>query len=145
MKTFLQGTKTESQSGKDQSGKSEKSEKDQSETGQSRKDLIFLQLKVWIKKNICNLRTSEIPNYVSYEGKHFEGNCSGVNKKRINKNDNFYNTRQKLRVNNPLRIIVEQLNINSLRNKFDPHCSIFKQAKLIYFWFLEPKLMILFP
>ena len=50
MKTFLQGTKTESQSGKDQSGKSEKSEKDQSEQGQSRKDLIFLQVKVWIKK-----------------------------------------------------------------------------------------------
>ena len=34
---------------------------------------------------------------------------------------------KKLRVNNPLRIIVGQLNINSIRNKFDALCSIFKQ------------------
>ena len=89
--------------------------------------LIFLQVKVKIKKNICNLRTSEIPNYVAYEGKHLESNCSGVNKNSINKNDNFCNTLQKLRVNNPLRIIVGQLNINSIRNKFDALCSILKQ------------------
>ena len=41
--------------------------------------------------------------------------------------DNFCNTLQTLRVNNPLRIIVGQLNINSIRNKFDALCSIFKQ------------------
>ena len=29
--------------------------------------------------------------------------------------------------NNPLRITVGQLNINSIRNKFDALCSIFKQ------------------
>ena len=79
------------------------------------------------KKNICNLRTSEIPNCVTYECKHLESNCSGVNKNGINKNDNFCNTLQKPRVNNPLRIIVGQLNINSIRNKFDALCSIFKQ------------------
>ena len=44
---------------------------------------------------MCNLRTSEIPNYVTYEGKHPESNCSGVNKNSINKNDNFCNTLQK--------------------------------------------------
>ena len=49
---------------------------------------------------------------------------SVVNKNGINKNVNSCNTLQKLRVNNPLRIIVEQLNINSIRNKFDVHCSI---------------------
>ena len=79
------------------------------------------------KKKLCNLKTSEIPNYVTYEGKHLESNCSGVNKNSIYKNDNFCNTLQKLRVNNPLRIIVGQLNINSIRNKFDALCSIFKQ------------------
>ena len=76
---------------------------------------------------MCNLRTSEIPNYVTYEGKHLESNCSGVNKNSINKNDNFCNTLQKLIVNNPLRIIVGQLNINSIRNKFDALCNVFKQ------------------
>ena len=39
----------------------------------------------------------------------------------------YYNTLQKLRVNNPLRIIVGQLNISSIRNKFDALCSIFQQ------------------
>ena len=29
--------------------------------------------------------------------------------------------------NNPLRIIVGQLNVNSIRNKFDALCSIFEQ------------------
>ena len=73
------------------------------------------------------MRTSEIPNYVTYEGKHLESNCSGVNKNSINKDDNFCNTLQKLGANNPLRIIVGQLNINSIREKFDTLCSIFKQ------------------
>ena len=79
------------------------------------------------KKNICNLRTSEISNYLTYERQHLESNCSGVNKNSINKNGNLCNTLQKLRINIPLRIIVGQLNINSVRNKFDALCSIFKQ------------------
>ena len=83
--------------------------------------------KILNKKNICNLRTSEIPNYVTYECKHLESKCSGINKNGINKNDNFSNTLQKLRVNNPLKIIVGQLNTNSIRNKFDALCSVFKQ------------------
>ena len=37
------------------------------------------------------------------------------------------NTLQKLRVNNPLKIIAGQLNISSIKNKFNPLCSIFKQ------------------
>ena len=37
------------------------------------------------------------------------------------------NTLQKLRVNNPLKIIAGQLNISSIKNKFDALCSIFKQ------------------
>ena len=53
--------------------------------------------------------------------------CSGVNKNGINKYVSSCNTLQKLRVNNSLRIIVGQLNINSIRNKFDALCSIFKQ------------------
>ena len=57
--------------------------------------LIFLQIKVWIKKNVCNLITSEIPNYLTYEGKHLESNSSGAKK-----NANSCNTLQKLRVNN---------------------------------------------
>ena len=65
------------------------------------------------KKNTFNLRTSEIPNYIIY------GQAS--------KNNNSYNNLQKLRINNPLRVIVEQLNIISIRNKFDTLCSIFKQ------------------
>ena len=64
---------------------------------------------------------------LSLEGKHLESNGPGVNKNSINKNDNFCNTLQKLRVNNPLRIIVGQLNMNSIRNKFDALCSIFQQ------------------
>ena len=71
-----------------------------------------------------------IPNYITHGGKHLENNCSGVNKHGIkNKNDHSCNTLQKLRVNNPLRIIVGQLNINSIRNKYKygtPY-SIFKQ------------------
>ena len=43
-----------------------------------------------------------------------------------NKNGNSYNTLKKLRVNDPLRIILGQLNINSIRNKFDALYSIFK-------------------
>ena len=50
-------------------------------------------------KSAFNLRTSENRNY-------------------INKDDNSCNTPRKLGVNNPLRIFVEQLNINSKRNKF---------------------------
>ena len=75
------------------------------------------------KKHICYLKTFEIPNSITYEGKHPESNCSGVKKNGINKNDNSCNTLQKLRVNNPLRIVAGQLNISSTRNKF---CNIFK-------------------
>ena len=78
------------------------------------------------EKNICNLRNSEIPNYVTYEGKHLESNCSRVNKNGINKNDNSCNTLQKLRVNNPLIIIVGQLNINCIRKKSGDLWNIFK-------------------
>ena len=69
-------------------------------------------------KNAFNLRTSENRNYISYASKRLENNCSGVNKNYINKDDNSCNTPRKLGVNNPLRIFVEQLNINSKRNKF---------------------------
>ena len=65
--------------------------------------------------------------FIGYEGKHLESNCSGVNKNGINKNDSSCNTLHKLRVNNSLRIIVGQLNINSRRNKFDALCRIFKR------------------
>ena len=74
-----------------------------------------------MKKNVCNLITSEIPNYLTYEGKHLESNSSSAKK-----NANSGNTLQKLRVNNPLRIIIGQLNISSVRNKFDALCNIFK-------------------
>ena len=83
-----------------------------------------------ILKIYIQLRTSVIPNYVNHGGKHLENNCSGVNKHDIkNKNDHSCNILQKLRVNNPLRIIVGQLNINSIRNKYKcgSLCSIFKQ------------------
>ena len=50
---------------------------------------------------MCNLRTSEIPNCITYEDKRLESNCSGVNKNGMNKIDNFCNTLQKLRVSNP--------------------------------------------
>ena len=66
--------------------------------------------------------TSKIPNYITYEGKHMESNCSGVNKNDINKNDNSCSGLPKLRVNNPLRMIVGQLNI--MEQAF---CSIFQQ------------------
>ena len=69
-------------------------------------------------KSAFNLRTSENRNYISYVSKRLENNCSGVNKNYINKDDNSCNTPRKLGVNNPLRIFVEQLNINSKRNKF---------------------------
>ena len=75
------------------------------------------------KKHICYLKTFEIPNSITYEGKHLESNCSGVKKNGINKNHNSCNTLQKLRVNNLLRIVAGQLNISSTRNKF---CNIFK-------------------
>ena len=42
------------------------------------------------------------------------------------------NTLQKLRVNNPLKIIAGQLNISSIKNKFNPLCSIFKQKINIF-------------
>ena len=74
-----------------------------------------------------NLTTFEILNYITYEGKHLENNCSRVNKNSINENNNFCNTLQNFRVKNPLKIIVGQLNINAIRNKFDALCSIFKQ------------------
>ena len=45
-------------------------------------------------KTICNLRTSDIPNYVTYEGKHLESKCSGRIKNGNNKNDNSCNTLQ---------------------------------------------------
>ena len=83
-------------------------------------------------------------NYVTYEGKHLESNCSGVNKNSIYKNDNFCNTIQKLRVNNPLRIIAGQLNISSIRNKFDALCSIFKQ-KIDILLVFETKIDYTFP
>ena len=50
---------------------------------------------------MSNLRTSDISNYITYESKHLESNCSDVNKNGINKNDNSCNTLQKLRANNP--------------------------------------------
>ena len=80
------------------------------------------------KKNICNLRTSEILNYITCEGKHLENNCSDLSKNRINKNENSGNTLQKPTANNPLRINVGQLNINSLRNKLGAVCK-HSQAK----------------
>ena len=76
------------------------------------------------KKNICNLRTSEIPNNVIYEGKQLESNCSVANKSGIDKTDNSCNTLRKLRVNNPLRIFVGELNINSIKKKSDVFCNI---------------------
>ena len=79
------------------------------------------------KKNICNLRTSEIPNNVIYEGKRLESNCSVVNKNGIDKTGNSCNTLQKLRVKNSLRIFVGELNINSIKKKSDALCNIFKQ------------------
>ena len=54
-------------------------------------------------------------------------------------NDNSCNTLQKLRVNNPLRIIFGQLKINSIRNKFDSLCNIFKQ-KIDILLFSESKI-----
>ena len=98
------------------------------------------------KKSIRNVRASEIPNSVTsitYEGKHLESNCCGINKNCINKNDNIWNTLQKLRVNNPLRIVVGQLNINSIRKKSDALGSIFKQKIYIHL-VSETKLMMLF-
>ena len=58
------------------------------------------------KRNTFNSRTTKIQDYKNYGGKHLENSCSGVNKNYINKNNNSGNTLQKLRVNNPLRIIV---------------------------------------
>ena len=50
----------------------------------------------------------------------------------------------KIRVNNPLRTTVEQMNINSVTNKFDALCSIFKQKvdKLLVY---ETKIDDIFP
>ena len=36
-------------------------------------------------KNTFNLKTSEIPNYITYVGKYLENNCSVVTKNDINK------------------------------------------------------------
>ena len=75
---------------------------------------------------------------------HLESNCSGVNKNDINKNDNSCNTVRKLRVNNPLRTIVGQLNISSIRNTFDALCNISKQ-KIEVLLISETKVDDIFP
>ena len=63
-----------------------------------------------------------------HQNSYFQGAyCSCVNKNDFNRPDNSFNTLQKIRVNNPLRTTVEQMNINSVTNKFDAFCSIFKQ------------------
>ena len=68
-----------------------------------------------------------------------ESNCSGVNKNDINKNDNSCSGLPKLRVNNPLRMIVGQLNI--MEQAF---CSIFQQ-KIDIFLVSESKIDDTFP
>ena len=45
---------------------------------------MFLQVIVYLKK-LFNLRTSEIPNYITYGGKHLESNCSDLKKNGIDK------------------------------------------------------------
>ena len=87
---------------------------------------------------ISNLRISEIPNYITCESKHLKNNCSSVNKNEIDKNDKSCNTLQKLRVNNSLRIIVGQLNISSIRSKFEVPRSIFEQKYIYTFGFWNP-------
>ena len=52
---------------------------------------------------------------------------SSLNKNSFNKNANSCNIHQKLRADNPIRIIFRQLNINSIRNKFYAVCSIFEK------------------
>lgn len=52
---------------------------------------------------------------------------NSLNKNSFNKNANSCNILQKLRVDNPIRIIFRQLNINSIWNKFYALCSIFKK------------------
>ena len=84
---------------------------------------------------ISNLRISEILNYITCESKHLKNNCSSVNKNEIDKNDKSCNTLQKLRVNNSLRIIVGQLNISSIRSKFEVPRSIFEQKYIYTFGF----------
>ena len=84
---------------------------------------------------ISNLRISEIPNYITCESKHLKNNCSSVNKNEIDKNDKSCNTLQKLRVNNSLRIIVGQVNISSIRSKFEVPRSIFEQKYIYTFGF----------
>ena len=68
------------------------------------------------KKNTFNLRTFEIPNYITNRDKHLENNCSGVIKNDISKNDNSWNT-----------LHINSLNINSMRKNFGTLCTIFKQ------------------
>ena len=80
-------------------------------------------------KNTIILIISKIPICIAYGAKYHANNCFGVNKNDINKNDNSCNTLQKIRVNNPLKIVVGQLSINSARNKLDAHCKIFKHKK----------------
>ena len=80
----------------------------------------------------------------NYEGKLLESNCSDANKNVINRSDSSCNTLQKLRVNNSLKIIVGKLNINSIRNKFDTFCSIFKQ-KIDILLIFEIKIEDTFP
>ena len=65
-------------------------------------------------------------------------------KNGVNKNDNSCSTLQKLRGDNHLRISVGQLNINSIRNKFEAFCSIFKQ-KIDILLFSETKVDDTFP
>ena len=50
----------------------------------------------------------------------------------------------KLRVNNPLKVIVEQPNISSIRNKFDTLCNISKH-KMDIFLVSETKIDNTFP
>ena len=94
--------------------------------------VIFLRVIV-LKK--LNLRSSEILNCITYGGKRLESNCSDVSENEIKKNDNSYNNLQKLRLNNPLGIIVRQLNINAMKNKIFALCSIFKQRNRCTFGF----------
>ena len=80
-----------------------------------------------------------------HQNSYFQGAyCSCVNKNDFNKPDNSFNTLQKIRVNNPLRTTVGQMNINSVTNKFDALCSIFKQKIDILFVY-ETKTDDIFP
>ena len=85
------------------------------------------QSKCLNNKTIISLKIFKIPVCIVYGDKYHGNNCPGVNNNDINKNDNSCNTLQKIKVNNPLIIFVGNLNINTIRNKFDAHYNIFKQ------------------